>query len=46
MFDEHVFPFAQLHPNAGARLRVELSLLPDALFNSSSTFGDATLHDQ
>ena len=46
MFDENVFPFAQLHPNAGVWLRAELSILPDALLNSSSTFGDAILCDQ
>jgi hypothetical protein len=27
VFDESVFPFAILHPNAGAQLRVEISLL-------------------
>ena len=27
-FDENIFPFAQLHPNAGTRLRHEISLLP------------------
>jgi hypothetical protein len=27
-FDENVFSFSQLHPNAGARLRQEISLLP------------------
>jgi hypothetical protein len=31
VFDEHVFPFAQLHPDAGVRLRFEISLLPDSL---------------
>jgi len=46
VFDEHVFPFASLHSNAGARLRAEFSLLPDILKNPSSTFGDALLHDQ
>jgi hypothetical protein len=30
-FDENIFPFAQLHPNAGARLRHEISLLPPDL---------------
>jgi hypothetical protein len=45
VFDENVFPFASLHPNAGARLHSELALLPDVLKNSSSTFGDAILHD-
>lgn len=46
VFDERVFPFSQMHPNAGARLRAELSLLPDILKNPSSSFGDATLRDQ
>jgi hypothetical protein len=46
VFDESVFPFASLHPNASARLRAELALLPDVLLNSSSSFGDASLHDQ
>lgn len=30
VFDETVYPFATLHPNAGARLRTELLLLPDS----------------
>jgi hypothetical protein len=46
VFDEHVFSFASLHPNAGARLRSELALLPDVLKNSSSEFGNAKLCDQ
>ena len=46
VFDERVFLFASLHPNVGARLRSELALLPDALHNSSTSFGDANLHDQ
>uniref|UniRef100_J3MFM4 Uncharacterized protein n=1 Tax=Oryza brachyantha TaxID=4533 RepID=J3MFM4_ORYBR len=29
VFDEHVFPFAKLNPNAGATIRSEISLLPD-----------------
>ena len=44
MFDEHVFPFASLHPNAGARLRAEIALLPDVLINPTST-GDAEMSD-
>lgn len=28
VFDENVFPFATLHPNASARLRAELQILP------------------
>lgn len=35
-FDEYVFPFAAMHPNVGARLRAEISLLPDSLLNSST----------
>lgn len=34
VFDEHVFPFAKLHPNAGAQLRKELVLLPSHLLPS------------
>lgn len=45
VFDEHVFPFAHLQPNAGARLRAELSILPDSLTNSNTSFGDAILLD-
>jgi hypothetical protein len=45
VFDEHVFPFSRLHPNAGARLRAELSVLPDALLNPTNSFGDAILLD-
>jgi len=46
VFDEEVFPFAALHPNAGARLRVELDLLPDVLKNPSSVFENAKISDQ
>jgi hypothetical protein len=46
VFDEGVFPFAQLHPNAGARLRAEISLLPDTLLSPrTSGLGDAVLRD-
>lgn len=45
VFDEHVFPFSTKHPNAGARLRAEISLLPETLLNSSTQFGDANLLD-
>ena len=31
VFDETVFPFAQLHPNAGALLQKEILLLPSHL---------------
>jgi hypothetical protein len=43
VFDEHVFPFAKLHPNAGAHLRAELSVLLNALVNPNARFGDAIL---
>jgi hypothetical protein len=33
IFDETQFPFSKLHPNAGARLRTEISLLPQSLLN-------------
>jgi hypothetical protein len=31
VFDENIFPFASLHPNAGALLRKEILLLPNHL---------------
>jgi hypothetical protein len=31
VFDETIFPFSMLHPNADARLRSEISLLPPSL---------------
>ena len=46
VFDETVYPFSQLHPNAGARLRAELDLLPDVLKNPSHEFGTANVLDQ
>jgi hypothetical protein len=36
VFDEVVFPFAELHSNAGARLRTEINLLPSTLLHSSN----------
>ena len=44
-FDETIFPFTSLHPNAGARLRSEISLLPESLLGSSSSSGDVNVHD-
>jgi hypothetical protein len=32
VFDESIFPFAHLHPNAGAQLRAEISLLSPNLY--------------
>jgi histone deacetylase 1/2 len=37
VFDETKFPFSKLHSNAGARLRAEISLLPQHLLNSSES---------
>lgn len=42
VFDETLFPFAHLHPNAGARLRQEILLLPDHLIPA----GDVQIADQ
>jgi hypothetical protein len=36
IFGEQVFPFMELHSNAGARLRTEISLLPSHLVPSSN----------
>jgi hypothetical protein len=36
IFDEEVFPFSKLHPNAGARLGSEILLHPSNLLNPSS----------
>lgn len=36
VFDEHIFPFAELHANAGARLGAQINLLPSTLFPSSN----------
>jgi hypothetical protein len=32
VFDEHLFPFAELHKNTGARLKSEIELLSPSLF--------------
>jgi hypothetical protein len=46
LFDENIFPFSSLHPNAGAHLRGEIALLPPSLLSPNASFGDALLHDQ
>jgi hypothetical protein len=46
VFDETIFPFASMHPNAGARLGAELSILPNILLNPSTNIGDVNVHDQ
>jgi hypothetical protein len=46
VFDEHVFPFASLHPNAGARLWAEIHLLPEVLLNPGNVHAyDSLLSD-
>jgi hypothetical protein len=39
IFDENVFPFSKLQPNAGPKLRSEISLLPQFLTNPCSPRG-------
>jgi hypothetical protein len=39
IFDEEVFPFSNLHPNAGARLRSEIALLHQTLIPSNVVTG-------
>jgi len=43
IFDESVFLFSELHPNAGARLRAEILLLPS---NSTAQSGDNSMNNQ
>lgn len=43
VFDESVFPFQELSPNAGARLRPEILLLPSS--GSGGTGFDDRMHD-
>lgn len=40
VFDETIFSFPKLYPNVGARLRAEISLLPNSLVNPSSVRAD------
>jgi len=42
VFDESVFPFEKLHPNAGARLHQEILLLPNHLLSGSDHGGQHT----
>jgi histone deacetylase 1/2 len=44
VFDENIYHFTSLHPNAGARLRSEILLLPPSLLNAP--FGDEQNCDQ
>jgi hypothetical protein len=41
VFDENVFPFAELHPNAGHHLKQDILLLPDY----TPDYGDANIND-
>jgi hypothetical protein len=46
VFDETVYPFSKLNPNAGARLRGEIQLLPsNSTFMPSSASGDELIVD-
>jgi hypothetical protein len=42
-FDEKVFPFSELHANAGARLRFEIELLSSTLFDFAMVSGNTTV---
>jgi histone deacetylase 1/2 len=44
VFDETVFPFAHLHPNAGSLLRRQILLLPEHLRNSSVSSHEGENH--
>jgi hypothetical protein len=43
IFNEEIFPFSQLDPKAGARLRSEIVLLHPTLFHHN--YVDTTVHD-
>jgi hypothetical protein len=45
VFDEYVFPFASLHPNAGQRVSQDVLLLPPPLSPTPSHLGDAHVVD-
>lgn len=45
VFDEQIYPFEKLHPNAGARLRAEINLLPAHLLPLLD-HGGVQMHDQ
>jgi hypothetical protein len=46
VFDEQIFPFSELHENAGARLRKEILLLPHHLQPNSHSIGDKSSNAQ
>jgi hypothetical protein len=41
IFDEHVFPFTSMHPNAGAQLQAKITLLPKVLQNPYTSVRDS-----
>jgi hypothetical protein len=45
VFDEGVFPFATLHPNVGAHLHAEISLLPPSLRTLNNVHGNDVVVD-
>jgi hypothetical protein len=46
VFDENIFPFSELHPNVGARLREEILLLPDHLLNSGDALANSNVTNE
>jgi hypothetical protein len=44
IFDKNIFPFANLHCNAGARLQSEVLLLPSTLLNSGFSYQGARIY--
>jgi hypothetical protein len=45
VFDETMFPFSELHPNAGAQLCSEILLLHPTLLNPCGDSGVGDMHD-
>jgi len=45
VFDENIFPFSELHANAGVRLRAEINLLPGHLLNMPEIPLSTITHD-
>jgi hypothetical protein len=43
-FDESIFPFSKLHPNAGALLRTKIELLPSVLRNPTILDQENEIH--
>jgi hypothetical protein len=45
VFDEDIFPFTKLHPNAGTLLKSEILLLPKTLIPSDPLHGSVNIMD-